>query len=237
MRDEVYRDRRGQIVDFVFDDAVAAVFPDMIRRSVPGYETVIPVSGLIVARHMPTGGRCYDLGCSLGATALAILRAVGDRSCRVIGVDNSAPMLERARALHATEPRIEWRHADLREVAIENADAVVMNYTLQFVPPADRATLLSRIRNGLNRSGVLIVSEKVRSNDADEHVYKDELHAAFKRANGYSALEVAQKRAALDNVLIPDTPEEHASRLRAAGFSRVRTWFRCLNWISVLALP
>jgi tRNA (cmo5U34)-methyltransferase len=237
MRDEVYRDPRGRIVDFVFDDAVAAVFPDMIRRSVPGYETVIPVSGLIAARHIPSDGRCYDLGCSLGATTLAILRAVGDRDCRVIGVDNSAPMLTRAQALHADEPRIEWRHADLREVAIDNADAVVMNYTLQFVPPADRAALLGRIREGLNPSGVLIVSEKVRSSDADEQVYYDDLHATFKRANGYSALEVAQKRAALDNVLIPDTPEEHDARLRAAGFSRVRTWFRCLNWISLLALP
>src|SRR5215470_12995456 len=135
MRDEVYRDPRGQIVDFVFDDSVVAVFPDMIRRSVPGYETVIPLSGLIAARHLPPGGRCYDLGCSLGATSLAILRAVGERDCRVIGIDSSAAMLERARTLHASESRIEWRHADLRDVAIENADVVVMNYTLQFVPP------------------------------------------------------------------------------------------------------
>src|SRR5262245_58625887 len=237
MRDEVYRDSRNQIVDFVFDDAVAAVFPDMIRRSVPGYETVVPLSGLIAARHLPASGRCYDLGCSLGATMLAISRAVGDRDCHIIGVDNSASMLARARALHADEPRFEWRHADLRDVAIENADVVVMNYTLQFVPPADREALLRRIRTGLNPSGVLIVSEKVRSRDEEEHAYNDDLHAAFKRANGYSALEVAQKRAALDNVLIPDTPEEHAARLHAAGFSRVRTWFRCLNWLSLLALP
>jgi tRNA (cmo5U34)-methyltransferase len=204
---------------------------------VPGYETVLPLCGLIAQRHLGTRGRCYDLGCSLGATTLAILRAVGERECHVIAVDNSAPMLERARAIHANEPRIEWRQADLREVAIENADVVAMNYTLQFVPRADRAALLTRIRAGLNRSGVLIVSEKVRSSDSREHVYNDELHAAYKRANGYSELEVAQKRAALDNVLIADTPEEHEARLRAAGFSRVQTGFRCLNWISLLAFP
>jgi tRNA (cmo5U34)-methyltransferase len=186
---------------------------------------------------MPTGGRCYDLGCSLGATTLATLRAVGERECRIISVDTSAPMLERARTTHVSEPRIEWRHADLRDVAIESADAVVMNYTLQFVPPGDRAALLGRIRAGLNASGVLIISEKVRASDAQEHLYYDELHAAYKRANGYSELEVAQKRAALDNVLIPDTPEEHQARLRAAGFGRVQTWFRCLNWISLLAFP
>lgn len=237
MRDQVYRDQRNQIVDFVFDDSVAAVFPDMIRRSVPGYETVIPLSGLIAARHLRDGGRCYDLGCSLGATTLAILRAAGERPCSIIAVDNSASMLERARALHANEPRIDWRCADLRDVTIENADVVVMNYTLQFVPPADRAALLARIRGGLNPSGVLIISEKVRSSDVTEHAYYDELHALYKRANGYSELEVAQKRAALDNVLIPDTLEAHEARLAAAGFGRVQAWFRCLNWLSLLAMP
>jgi len=237
MRDEVYRDRHRQIVDFVFDEAVAAVFPDMIRRSVPGYETVISMSGLIAARHARPGGRCYDLGCSLGATTLAILRQLDDPTCRVIAVDNSAPMLERARVLHAGDARIEWLLADLRDVPIENADAVVMNYTLQFVPAADRQALLTRIRAGLNPTGVLILSEKLRSNEPWLQTYNDELHFAFKRANGYSELEVAQKRAALDNVMIPDAPEVHEARLRAAGFSRVQTWFRCLNWASLLALP
>jgi tRNA (cmo5U34)-methyltransferase len=237
MRDEVYRDRRNQIVDFVFDESVVAVFPDMIRRSVPGYETVIPLAGLIAARHVRPGGCCYDLGCSLGATALAILRQLDDPACRIIAVDNSAPMLDRARTLHASEARIEWLLADLRDVAIENADAVVMNYTLQFVPPPERLALLTRIRAGLKSTGVLIVSEKVRSNDAWLQTYNNEVHLAYKRANGYSELEVAQKRAALDNVMIPDAPEDHEARLHAAGFSNVQTWFSCLNWVSFLALP
>jgi tRNA (cmo5U34)-methyltransferase len=237
MRDEVYRNRRTQIVDFAFDESVAAVFPDMIRRSVPGYETVVPLSGLIAARHARAGGRCYDLGCSLGATALAIVRQLDGKNCRVIAVDDSAAMLERARLLHAGTPLIEWLHADLRDVPIENADAVVMNYTLQFIAPTDRLALLTRIRAGLAPHGALIVSEKVRSSDAWLQSYYDETHLAFKRANGYSELEVAQKRAALDNVMIPDTPEDHEARLRAAGFGRVHTWFRCLNWASFLALP
>jgi len=237
MRDEVYRDRRNQIVDFVFDESVAAVFPDMIRRSVPGYETVIPLSGLIAARHMRRGGRCYDLGCSLGATTLAILRQQGDPTCRIVAVDNSPAMLARARALHGDDARIDWRLADLMDVPIENADAVVMNYTLQFVPPADRLALLCRIRGGLNSEGVLIISEKVRSNDPWVQTSNEVLHLAYKRANGYSDLEVAQKRAALDNVLIPDTVPDHEARLHAAGFTRVQNWYTCLNWVSFLALP
>ena len=107
-------------------------------------------------------------------------------------------MLDRARTLHGDDVRIEWVQADLRDVEIENACAVVMNYTLQFVPSADRLALLTRIREGLDPSGVLIVSEKVRFGDDWCQDYFDHTHAAYKRANGYSALEVAQKRAALE---------------------------------------
>ena len=236
MRDEVFRHPREQIVDFVFDETVAAAFPDMIRRSVPGYETVVPITGLIAARHARSGGNCYDLGCSLGATALAILRQLQTPNCRIIAVDNSEAMLDRARTLHGDEARIEWVQADLRDVAIENACAVVMNYTLQFVPSADRLALLTRIREGLDPSGVLIVSEKVRFADEWRQNYFDHTHAAYKRANGYSALEVAQKRAALEQVLVPDRMEDHEARFEAAGFGRVHEWFRCLNWVSYVAM-
>ncbi len=236
MRDEVFRSPRSQIVDFVFDESVAAAFPDMIRRSVPGYETVIPITGLIAARHARSGAKCYDLGCSLGATAMAILRQLETPNCRIIAVDDSAAMLDRARALHGDEARIEWVHADVRDIAFDNACAVVMNYTLQFVPSEDRLPLLIRIREGLDPSGVLILSEKVRFADDWEQNYFDHTHIAYKRANGYSALEVAQKRTALENVLTPDTIEDHEARFRAAGFGRVHIWFRCLNWVSFVAM-
>jgi tRNA (cmo5U34)-methyltransferase len=237
MRDEVFRSPRSQIVDFVFDETVAAAFPDMIRRSVPGYETVVPISGLIAARHARSGAICYDLGCSLGATSIAILQQLETPDCRIVAIDNSTAMLDRARELHATERRIEWVHADLRDVPIENACAVVMNYTLQFVPIDDRLALLRRIRQGLDPSGVLIISEKLRFADDWEQSYFELTHAAYKRANGYSALEVAQKRTALEKVLIPDRIEDHEARLRRAGFSRVHAWFRCLNWVSFVAMP
>ncbi|HTO58357.1 MAG TPA: carboxy-S-adenosyl-L-methionine synthase CmoA [Pseudomonadales bacterium] len=236
MRDEVYRRPREQIVDFVFDDAVAAAFSDMIRRSVPGYETVVPLSGLIAARHARAGSVCYDLGCSLGATAIAIARQLTVPNCRIVAVDNSSAMLERAKSLH-DEPRIDWVCADLRDVAFDMASAVTMNYTLQFVPSEDRLPLLARIRRALDPDGVLIVSEKVQFADAAEHDYFDATHAAYKRANGYSELEVAQKRAALEQVLIPDRIEDHEARFRAAGFTRSRIWFRCLNWVSFAAMP
>lgn len=230
--DEVYRRPREQIVDFAFDESVAEVFQDMIRRSVPGYETVLACTGLIAARHLPAGGTCYDLGCSLGASSHAVLRAVGDRDCRVVAVDGSAAMIERARGLAAGESRIEWAVGDIRQVELGSANVVMLNFVLQFLSPADRLPLLTRIRDALAPGGVLLLAEKLAASPEVEEVHLD-----FKRANGYSELEIAQKRTALENVMRIESIEAHHERLAAAGFGEVDTWFRCLNWGAMTARP
>lgn len=231
-----------QLVDFAFDDAVAAVFPDMIRRSVPGYETVIPLTGLLAARHAADVAaaddtrRIYDLGCSLGATTLAVLRQLGDAPARIVAVDNAQAMLERARAAIADQ-RVEFRLADVRELDFEPAAVVLLNYVLQFIPPADRLTLLTRIRRALTPGGLLIVSGKIRFDDPDEQQFYEAAHLDFKRANGYRELEISGKRNALERVMIVDTEEQHRRYFRDAGFGTVRKWYQCLNWASFLATP
>ena len=230
--DEVYRRPREQIVDFAFDESVAEVFQDMIRRSVPGYETVVACTGLIAARHLPAGGNCYDLGCSLGASSHAVLRARGEGDCRVVAIDGSAAMIERARALAPGESRIEWLVADIRKVELRSANVVMLNFVLQFLPPADRLPLLTRIRAALAPGGVLLLAEKLAASPEVEEVHLD-----FKRANGYSDLEIAQKRTALENVMRIDGLDVHEERLAAAGFGEVETWFRCLNWGAMIARP
>ncbi len=230
-RDRLFAERR-QLVDFAFDEAVAEVFPDMIRRSVPGYETVVALTGLLAARHLGKGGRCYDLGCSLGASTLAVLRAMGTTPCQILAVDSSAAMLDAARRIPEFDERVQWVEADVREVEIDRAQVVILNYVLQFLSPEDRLPLLRRIRAGLSGGGVLIVSEKLAGGG-----YFDGLHVDFKRANGYSELEVSQKRAALENVMRIDSENTHLARFRDAGYGAARVWFRCLNWASFVAWP
>lgn len=239
--DRVYRSARSHIVDFAFDEDVAAVFPDMIRRSVPGYETVIPLTGLLAARELTREStvqpaRAYDLGCSLGATSLAMLRQLGDAECRVTGVDSAPAMIERARTL-VTDPRLELLCADIRSLPLEPCRVVALNYVLQFLPPDDRPDMLERIRQALAPDGLLILAEKIRFDDPEVQRDYEEAHLAYKRANGYSELEISQKRTALEHVMIIDTEEQHRARLHDAGFTTVRKWYQCLNWAAFEARP
>jgi len=227
------------IVDFAFDETVAKVFPDMIRRSVPGYETIIALTGLLAEQYAQPKSQCYDLGCSLGAATLSMRSRIQQPDCCIVAVDNAEAMTRRCQK-HVREAgegiEVEVICADIQDVAIRNASVVVLNFTLQFIQPAARLALMQNIYSGMRPGGALLLSEKIVFANAGEQQRMDALHIAFKKANGYSDLEISQKRSALEKVLIPDTLEQHQERLHAAGFSSVDVWFRCMNFVSLLAI-
>ena len=224
---------------FSFDDSVARVFPDMIRRSVPGYTTIVAMTGLLAGRFATPGSRLYDLGCSLGASSLAMRQNIHHPDCRIVAVDNSAAMLARCRGIIDTDTHdtpVELVCANLQDVAIEQASVVVLNFTLQFIPREQRERVVGNIYRGLQPGGVLVLSEKVTFEDPHLDELNIELHHQFKRANGYSDLEIARKRSALENVLLPETLTCHKQRIADAGFSSCDVWFQCFNFASLIAL-
>lgn len=234
--DEIFRERDGVAGGFVFDEQVAAVFPDMVSRSVPGYAAIIGMIELLAQRYARPGTALIDLGCSLGAATAALARGAVGRGCRVVGVDNAPAMLAQAAVrMDPSFSGIDWVCRDIRRVPLERASLVVLNFTLQFLPVRDRLPLLQRIRRALVPEGVLILSEKIAGDDAQTDRMLIEMHHAFKRANGYSELEISRKRAALENVLVPETLTSHRERLAAAGFSRADPWFQCFNFVSLVA--
>lgn len=242
--DRLFAKPLAQPQDFAFNEDVVRVFPDMIKRSVPGYPTIVENIGVLAAQFAQPNTCLYDLGCSLGAVSQALRRHVKTDNCQVIAVDNSSAMVERCREyLHAQDSMFqellpaEVIEADVLALQYQPASLVALNFTLQFIPREQRPALLGAIRQALVPGGALILSEKLRFEDEQEHALLTDLHIAFKRANGYSELEIAQKRSAIENVMKPDSLEAHRQRLLDAGFSKVVPWFQCLNFASLIALP
>ena len=237
-RDSLFSEPLATQLPFRFDAAVADVFQDMISRSVPGYGLSLQMLAVAARRFATPGSVCLDLGCSLAASTLAMRHHVPP-GVTLLGIDSSAAMIERARAIVASDAAnapVELRCADIVDTPFPVASLAALNFTLQFVPMDMREALLARVAQALLPGGALVISEKIAFDDPEEQSLLAELHHGFKAQQGYSALEIAQKRNALENVLVPETLATHRARLLAAGFSRVTLWFQCLNFASLLAI-
>jgi tRNA (cmo5U34)-methyltransferase len=241
-KDEVFRSPRESACDFEFNSEVAEVFDDMVVRSVPFYlEQQSMLQGLAKKFWIP-GTAVYDLGCSTATTLLGLSGEL-PASARLVGYDNSFPMLEQARRKikqSQREEQIDVRYGDLNgeisAIAVDDASIVTMCWTLQFVRPLRRDDLIRWIYRKLVDGGVLIVTEKILTNNGDMNRLFVELYYEFKRSQGYSEIEILRKREALENVLIPYRLEENLELFRRNGFEMVETFFQWLNFAGFLCV-
>lgn len=237
-RDQIYGCHNDLVESFCFDQAVVSVFQDMIRRSVPGYGMVLSLITVLGDAYLMPETVVYDLGSSLGASSLALSGVAAQRDCTIIAVDNSSAMIDQCKQNFAKlQPacEIELINEDINRVTVVNASMVMMNFTLQFIDPKHRDTLLDKVYQGLLPGGVLMLSEKVVGESLSSDNCLVNLHHGFKMANGYSELEISQKRTALEGVMITEKLSTHIERLQRVGFTKVEVIFRALNFVSMVA--
>jgi tRNA (cmo5U34)-methyltransferase len=238
-RDELFREPRTQVEEFAFSDRVAAVFDDMLARSVPFYAEIQRMLGELTVNFAVPGTAVFDLGCSTGASLLHLDPSLPD-GVDYVGVDHSEAMLNRCRARfteRGIRRRFALRRTDLNQgLAIENASVVLLVLTLQFLRPPQREPLIAQIYQGLNDNGCLLLVEKVCGDDPLFDRQFADHHFAMKRRNGYSTLEIAQKREALEKVLVPYTLQQNRRMLEGVGFRRIEVFFKWYNFCGIVAL-
>jgi tRNA (cmo5U34)-methyltransferase len=221
---------------FEFDEEVASVFDDMLNRSVPFYKEMQRLTINFALNYLKENDRVYDLGCSTASTLIEL----GKHSTvplKLIGIDNSKAMLNRAeKKAKAFGVKIDFLNDDIHNIDFEDAKAIISNYTLQFIRPLQREKLVKKIYNNLQQNGIFIFSEKViSSNKVLDKQCIDEYYQ-FKKMQGYSEYEIAQKREALENVLIPYSEEENKKMIIDAGFTHCETLFRWVNFATFIAI-
>ncbi len=225
--------------DFVFNETVVDVFDDMLNRSVPYYNEVIKATATLLASFVDDGDRVVDLGCSTGTTLLECCRLIPNETIQYIGIDSSDAMLEKGRKKavnYKKDSQISFVHSDITSFEMADISAFICNYTLQFIRPVIREAFLTRIFTALRLGGVLFLSEKTITLDPAMNRKYIDIYHGYKKEMGYSELEIAKKREALENVLIPFSIQENKNLLHKAGFSTVTTYFQWFNFISIAAV-
>ncbi len=225
--------------DFVFNERVVEVFDDMLDRSIPFYRQVIDAQANLLAAFLDQGETVYDLGCATGTTLLEFSRLLEHKELQFIGIDNSAPMLDKARLkseLYSKQKSLSFLLEDITAFDHKGAGGIILNYTLQFIRPLQRESFLQRLYRNLRPGGILLISEKVITGDRRLNREYIDIYYKFKKSRGYSELEIAKKREALENVLIPFTIEENATMLKESGFVSIETYFQWFNFTSFIAI-
>jgi len=239
--DTIYRQKQATVDGFSFNEQVAQVFGDMIKRSVPGYSQILHLLPTLVRCFKQKNHHYYDLGCSLGAGMLAIAQGLQNERGTIVGVDNSAAMLEQAKPVvqqyrQGQNISFDLQLADIHQFQLLPTAMVVLNFTLQFIPLDQRDSLVSKICNALVPGGVLVLSEKIQFEDASINRTLTEIHHQYKTDQGYSQLEISQKRDAIEHVLLPESLNCHIARLHHAGFNTITPWIQNLQFVSIIAI-
>ncbi|WDP93079.1 MAG: carboxy-S-adenosyl-L-methionine synthase CmoA [Desulfobacter sp.] len=238
-KDRVFAEKQTTVSPFRFNEKVARVFDDMLVRSVPFYGEALKQQARMSCRYYRPGTRIYDLGCSHGNLGLLLLEVFGDTPFKMTGVDNSRPMVDRYKqrlAEYGGSPSIDLVCCGMEDIRIKNASVVVVNLTLQFLSPEKRDKMIRTIYRGLCPGGILLITEKTIHPDPGLSELELDFYCQFKRENGYSELEISQKRDALEKVLIPEAVADHEQRITAAGFSLFNVWLKWFNFTSMLAI-
>lgn len=238
-KDTIYSEKCDKVPPFEFNKKVVDVFDDMIHRSVPLYHETILRQAQLAEQFYQSGTTVYDLGCSNGNFGLRFLENMGKKPFHMIAVDNSGPMLETYKTRLENRPMGEHIHltlANIQDIPLENASVVVINLTLQFLPRDERKGLIQSVYKALRPSGLLLITEKTVHDNPDMTELFQDYYYRFKKENGYSNLEISQKRDALENVLIPETVENHMARFSQAGFTTMDIWQKWFNFTSFLCI-
>ncbi len=238
-KDQVFAKKKDRIEPFEFNREVTAVFDDMLKRSVPLYKESIQRQAQMAKGFFQEKTRIYDLGCSHGNLGVLILEQFKNTPFTMIGVDSSLPMIDKYQTrLEQVDNshQIKLVCGLLENIRIENASVVLINLTLQFLELKKRDGLIKKIYDGLLPGGILLVTEKIIHQARPINNLEQNFYRRFKRENGYSELEISQKRDALEKVLIPESPGVHKRRFLNAGFSSFDVWLKWFNFASMIAI-
>tara|TARA_B100000686_G_scaffold29163_1_gene29534 strand:- start:28620 stop:29348 length:729 start_codon:yes stop_codon:yes gene_type:complete len=237
-KDNIYKAANFNALPFSFNKEVTEVFEDMIDRSVPGYRSSLKLIESFGKDYFQSKSSCYDLGCSVGASALSLLKAVGEKEGQIYAIDNSEAMILKCTKNFNNQidtNKIDFIYQDIETIEIKNASIVVINFVLQFIDPSNREELLKKVFGGMKENALLILSEKIHFDNKYRNQTIFNLHHGFKLKNGYTKMEISRKRDALEGVLVTDSEKNHYERLNKIGFKEIKKVMSNLNFFTLVA--
>jgi tRNA (cmo5U34)-methyltransferase len=205
-------------------EEISKDFDEHIEKSIPlyrqGHELVCRYSDFF----LKPDSLVYDIGCSTGQFLAELARHHPQKPhLRLVGIDTVEDMIGFAKDLAAQDRRVSFVLANALDVDFDPCDMVVANYTIQFLPPRVRQTLIDVLYRALNWGGAFFMFEKVRAPDSRFQDYANQVYIEFKLENGFSEAEIIRKARSIKGVMEPFSTQGNIDMLKRAGFTDIVT--------------
>jgi tRNA (cmo5U34)-methyltransferase len=229
---------KAENANWKFGGKVADNFDLHAARSIPfyaeGHDLISRLSDFFVS----SSSVCYELGCSTGVLTYKLAsQNFYKTGSRFIGIDKEKEMIQAARGkVHPLPANVEFIEDDILQIELEPTDLIIAYYTVQFIRPAERQRLLTKLYDSLQWGGALIMFEKVRAPDARFQDILTRLYDDYKLEQGYSAEEIISKSRSLKGVLEPFSTQGNIDLLKRAGFVDIMTVMKHLCFEGFLAI-
>lgn len=233
--DNIQADR----ANWKFSGETTKSFDEHVTKSVPlyleGHDLVCDISDFFAKPDSVI----YEVGCSTGTLTLKLAQHNKLKpEARFIGIDVEADMIAVAEQKREENPElnVDFITADALTVEMEPADLILCYYTVQFINPSARQTLIDKLYQTLNWGGALLLFEKVRGADARFQDILTALYTDYKLRMGYSAEDIVSKSRSLKGVLEPFSTQGNIDMLKRAGFDDINTILKYLCFEGFIAI-
>lgn len=220
---------------WTFGKNVPKTFTKHINKSVPFYNNGHDIICELSDFFLKNKSLSYDIGCSTGTLINRISERHKNKKIKFYGIDSEKKMIIEAKK-RKTRKNVFYFNKDINKIKFKKSDFITSYYTIQFVQPRYRQSIIDKIYKSLNWGGAFIIFEKIRGSDARFQDIFSIVYNDFKLKNKLTSNEIIQKTRSLKGVLEPFSDYGNLGLLKRAGFLDISPIFQWMCFKGYLCI-
>ncbi len=221
-----------------FDGDTFKNFDKHINKSVPLYKETHDLYLNFSDFFLQENSKIIDIGSSTGTFLINLHKKHNKtkKGLKFEGYDAINKMIIYSNKKKPKEKNIKFKKKDINNINFKNSCLISSFYTIQFISPKKRQTLINKIYKNLNWGGAFFMVEKVRGPDARFQDIISQVYLEYKLSKGYNADEILNKSRSLKGVLEPFSSNANLQMLKRSGFKDIFTVYKyyCFEgWLAI----
>ena len=231
--DNIFKDNS----QWSFGGNVFKNFENHINKSVPLYPITHDLYLNLSDFFLQKDSAILDIGCSTGnfLNKIYLRHRYNDKKLKFIGIDNTKEMIGLCKKKYKRK-KLKFLLKDIENYKIPKSCIISSFYTIQFISPKKRQSLINKIFESLNWGGAFFMVEKVRGPDARFQDILNQVYIEFKLSQGFTESQIINKSKSLKGILEPFSTKGNFDLLKRAGFKDVITVFKYACFEGFLAI-